>query len=277
MIETFKDRTTGEVFQNQTVLCEFYVFWREDMLREQDKAPNVVCVLTGDWSGIRLADDKQRIRIEPIRFILPEGNEGRTLEDYLAAEVELVAPCQGELPALGLDGAVVAVGGGSAVDAGKFRAADDDVGVVADVVVAREGEPAAEYIPVQTYVIGGYALPGEVVRNDGRTAGVGGPAAVDEDAGLAGADRLEEAVGADVGIAQGADVGAQLKVVQPRFGTLEPGLFAYAPAKRCGGEECPLLACRELRGTVVTGGYFENISTKKRVVDAAEETCDGVV
>ena len=33
MIETFKDRTTGEVFQNQTVLCEFYVFWREDMLR----------------------------------------------------------------------------------------------------------------------------------------------------------------------------------------------------------------------------------------------------
>lgn len=89
MIETFKDRTTGEVFQNQTVLCEFYVFWREDMLREQDKAPNVVCVLTGDWSGIRLADDKQRIRIEPIRFILPEGNEGRTLEDYLAAEVEL--------------------------------------------------------------------------------------------------------------------------------------------------------------------------------------------
>ena len=90
MIETFKDRTTGEIFQNQTVLCEFYVFWREDMLREQDKAPNVVCVLTGDWSGIRLADDKQRIRIEPIRFILPEGNEGRTLEDYLAAEVELV-------------------------------------------------------------------------------------------------------------------------------------------------------------------------------------------
>ena len=89
MIETFKDRTTGEIFQNQTVLCEFYVFWREDMLREQDKAPNVVCVLTGDWSGIRLADDKQRIRIEPIRFILPEGNEGRTLEDYLAAEVEL--------------------------------------------------------------------------------------------------------------------------------------------------------------------------------------------
>ena len=74
MIETFKDRTTGEIFQNQTVLCEFYVFWREDMLREQDKAPNVVCVL---------------IRIEPIRFILPEGNEGRTLEDYLAAEVEL--------------------------------------------------------------------------------------------------------------------------------------------------------------------------------------------
>ena len=69
MIETFKDRTTGEIFQNQTVLCEFYVFWREDMLREQDKAPNVVCVLTGDWSGIRLADDKQRI--SPPRLSCP--------------------------------------------------------------------------------------------------------------------------------------------------------------------------------------------------------------
>ena len=89
MIETFKDRNTGEVFPNQTVTCEFYVFWREEMLREQDKAPNVVCVLTGDWSGVQLDNDAQRVRIEPIRFILPDGNKGRTLEDFLAAEVEL--------------------------------------------------------------------------------------------------------------------------------------------------------------------------------------------
>ena len=89
MIETFKDRTTGEIFQNQTVLCEFYVFWREEMLREQDKEPNIVCVMTGDWSGVQLENDAQRVRIEPIRFILPDGNEGRTLDDFLAAEVEL--------------------------------------------------------------------------------------------------------------------------------------------------------------------------------------------
>ena len=72
MIEYFKDRETGKIFPNQTVLCEFYVFWRENMLREEDKAPNVVCVLTGDWSGVRLYNDKKR-----------------TLEDYRAAEVEL--------------------------------------------------------------------------------------------------------------------------------------------------------------------------------------------
>ena len=89
MIETFKDRSTGKVFPNQTVTCEFYVFRREDMLREQDKAPNVVCVLTGDWSGVQIDNDAQRVRIEPIRFILPDGNKGRTLEDFLAAEVEL--------------------------------------------------------------------------------------------------------------------------------------------------------------------------------------------
>ena len=69
MIETFKDRNTGEVFPNQTVTCEFYVF----------------C----DWSGVQLDNDAQRVRIEPIRFILPDGNKGRTLEDFLAAEVEL--------------------------------------------------------------------------------------------------------------------------------------------------------------------------------------------
>ena len=89
MIEYFKDRKTGKVFPNQTVLCEFYVFWRENMLREEDKAPNVVCVLTGDWSGVRLSNDKKRVRIQPIRFVLPEGNIKRTLEDYRAAEVEL--------------------------------------------------------------------------------------------------------------------------------------------------------------------------------------------
>lgn len=91
MIEYFKDRETGEVFPNQTVLCEFYVFWRDYMLREEDKAPNVVCVLTGDWSGVRLEKDSKSVRIEPIRFILPDGNKRRTLEDYKAAKVELPA------------------------------------------------------------------------------------------------------------------------------------------------------------------------------------------
>ena len=43
----------------------------------------------GRLVGYPFSDDKQRVRIEPIRFVLPEGNEGRTLEDYLAAEVEL--------------------------------------------------------------------------------------------------------------------------------------------------------------------------------------------
>lgn len=89
MIENFKDRETGKVFPNQTVLCEFYVFWRENMLREEDKAPNVMAVLTGDWSGVRLEDDHKRVRISPIRFILPDGNEKRNLDDLLAAEVEL--------------------------------------------------------------------------------------------------------------------------------------------------------------------------------------------
>lgn len=89
MIEYFKDRVTGEVTPNQTVQCEFYVFWRDNMLREEDKAPNVVCVLTGDWSGVRLENDRKRVRISPIRFIFPDGNKKRTLDDYLDVEVEL--------------------------------------------------------------------------------------------------------------------------------------------------------------------------------------------
>lgn len=89
MIEHFRDRLTGKVFPNQTVLCEMYVFWRDNMLREEDKAPNVAAVMTADYSGVRLEDDSKRVRISPIRFILPEGNQRRTLEDYLAAEVEL--------------------------------------------------------------------------------------------------------------------------------------------------------------------------------------------
>lgn len=90
MIESFKDRETGIVYPNQTVLCEFYVFWRDKKLRDvQDKDPNVVCVLTGDWSGVRLSDDSQRVRIEPIRFVFSEGNKKRTLDDYLDIKVEL--------------------------------------------------------------------------------------------------------------------------------------------------------------------------------------------
>lgn len=90
MIESFKDRETGIVYPNQTVSCEFYVFWRDKKLRDvQDKDPNVVCILTGDWSGVRLSDDSQRVRIEPIRFVFSEGNKKRTLDDYLDIKVEL--------------------------------------------------------------------------------------------------------------------------------------------------------------------------------------------
>ena len=89
MIEYFKDRATGEVFPNQTVLCEYYVFWRDNMLREEDKAPNVIAVLTGDWSGVYLENDSKLARFSPIRFILADDNPRQTLEDYLNVTVEM--------------------------------------------------------------------------------------------------------------------------------------------------------------------------------------------
>lgn len=89
MIEYNKDLKTGEVRPNQTVLCVNYVFWRENMLREEDKSPNVMAVMTGDWSGVYLENDYQRARFSPIRFILSDDNPRQTLEDYLNVTVEL--------------------------------------------------------------------------------------------------------------------------------------------------------------------------------------------
>ena len=89
MIEKFLNRSTGKVEVNQTVLCEMYVFWRDYMLREEDKKPNVVCVLTGDWSGVYLENDEKLARFSPIRFVLDEDNPRQTLEDYLKVTVEM--------------------------------------------------------------------------------------------------------------------------------------------------------------------------------------------
>lgn len=89
MIEYYRDLKTGEVRPNQTVLCVNYVFWRENMLREEDKSPNVMAVMTGDWSGVYLENDYQRARFSPIRFILSDDNPRQTLEDYFNVTVEL--------------------------------------------------------------------------------------------------------------------------------------------------------------------------------------------
>lgn len=91
MIEYYRDIKTGEVKPNQLVRNDMYIFWRDFMLREEDKAPNVVAVLTGDWDGVILENDKKIVRIEPIRFILPDGNKKQTVKDFLEAKVELPA------------------------------------------------------------------------------------------------------------------------------------------------------------------------------------------
>lgn len=91
MIEYYRDIKTGEVKPNQLVRNDMYIFWRDFMLREEDKAPNVVAVLTGDWDGVILENDKKIVRIEPIRFILPDGNRKQTVKDFLEAKVELPA------------------------------------------------------------------------------------------------------------------------------------------------------------------------------------------
>lgn len=89
MIEYFKDSKTGEIKPNQTVDNQMYFFWREHMISDQDRANGVVTILTGDWSGVRLKDDKYVVRLEGIKFVLPDGNPRRTLSDYLEAEVIL--------------------------------------------------------------------------------------------------------------------------------------------------------------------------------------------
>ena len=89
MIERFRNKTTGEIELNQTVEWKFYMFWRDEMLRPQDLKANVEAVLTIDFSGVRLDDDKRVVRLEPVRFILPDGNNGDTVEKLLQAEIEL--------------------------------------------------------------------------------------------------------------------------------------------------------------------------------------------
>ena len=89
MIERFRNKKTGEIELNQTVEWKFYMFWRDEMLRPQDLKANVEAVLTIDFSGVRLDDDKRVVRLEPVRFILPDGNNGDTVEKLLQAEIEL--------------------------------------------------------------------------------------------------------------------------------------------------------------------------------------------
>lgn len=89
MIEYFKDEMTGEFKPNQVVENQMYFFWREHMISDEDRAEGVVTILTGDWSGVRLEDDKYVVRLEGIKFVLPDGNPRRTMDDYLEAEVIL--------------------------------------------------------------------------------------------------------------------------------------------------------------------------------------------
>lgn len=89
MIERIRNKETGEIEVHQFVECPFYMFWREEMLRPEDQKANVEAVLTIDFSGVRLDDDKKVVRLEPVRFILPDGNDGETVEKLLQAEIEL--------------------------------------------------------------------------------------------------------------------------------------------------------------------------------------------
>ena len=191
--------------------------------------------------------------------------------------LEMVSPGEGKLPALGLDLSVVASRSAGSVYAWKLRAGDDDIGIVPDVVVAGEGESVFQNIPVEADIIGGHFLPGEVVRNDARGRGVGNLATVEEHAGFVDGHGLKEGVRTDVGVAEGADVSADLEVIEPSVRPVHERLLGKSPADRGGWEEGPLLVAWEFGAAVISGGNLEDVASEQGVVDTGEGSGDGVV
>ena len=135
--------------------------------------------------------------------------------ELLAAKIEGVAPTKRHLPALCLEGTVVASGGGSTVNGRKFRAGDYHVVVVAHIIISAEGEAAAKEIGVDSYIISGNRLPCKVIRHYGRIHGIRRQASVYEGGRFADRNGFQKTIRPDIGISRGPYISAYLEVIQP--------------------------------------------------------------
>ena len=181
---------------------------------------------------------------------VPEHGPEAVVEGF-AAQLERIAPAEADLPALGLQAGVVAVGRRAAQHLREVGTDGVEVGGVAAVVVAREREPVVEQVEVLTV-------------DDDRRLGDRGA--------VGGRHRFEVLIGVDIGVAERTDARADLEVVEPSLHVrFEPRLLREAPAHRCRGEESPLRVGREFRRTVIACAQLDQIAARVGVVDTSEE------
>ena len=207
------------------------------------------------------------------------GDEGAVVPEQaldavgegLAAEVELIPPLEGKLPAAGQHLCVVALGRGCAVHGGHRGAERVHIRGVAVVVVAAEREPAAQQVEVKAEVVGGGTLPGQGYGHHAGHGCVGRQVAAKHDVGgLADGHLGSIEVGAHVAVAHSTGGDAQLEVVHPAAAPLHPGLVRNPPGCRGGREESPLAVGRELGGTVIASADFQQILASVGVVQTGE-------
>ena len=181
-----------------------------------------------------------------------------------------MAVVHGELPAVGVQLAEVALrGGGADVVAEAFHADDHVLGGTA---VPVEGDvEGVEQREVDTEVEGLDALPGDVGSHQaGRRERVVTHAAVlpvvRNEAHRRDIERARDGL-----VADRTPGSAELQVAQHVLGTLHPRFLGHAPAGGERREPLPLQVSRELRGTVVTEVGLEEVAFLIVVVQTAEE------
>ena len=206
---------------------------------------------------------------------VPQASLDAVLEGF-AGQIELVSPGEGQLPAVGLEGAIVSFRRTCTVEGGKFRTHHDHIRRITAIDITGEGQAAVQEVGIDTDIIRSHFLPGQAFRNRGRLRGVVGFHASDNHTGLIHTHGLQEGVGSHGTIAQGAPVCTDLEVVQPAAGPFHKRFFAQAPSEGSGREEAPLLGAREFGGTVIAGRELGDIPAEERIVGTAEETDDAI-
>ena len=225
-----------------------------------DLTVNLAVVPAADaGSGAVFGDDGLRVG---------EGGVDRERE----AVVEDMAPVEGDFPAAGAQGTVVALRRSrTEVVTDTFGAHDHVLGVT---LVPVEGHAErVEQAEVDTEVKRDDVLPGQAGGNSGRRVIVHKVGTVGSHPGCRTAAHRRDIEGVAHGlVTDGTPGSAELHRGEDVFDAFHPGLFGHTPAGGEGRIPSPAELGRELGGTVVADVGLEEIFFLVVVVQAAEET-----